>query len=129
MDYDPSATMFLRMDQLVEFFRYLPQPMGFGMSMLATETELWAQIRTSRFECDFRAWSLTWWSPPTDELRIRTHIGGLVHFSDVALACARKVRLVVSRLLVLSPSLIHCVVAGHYPEQGVPRPENPRPAI
>lgn len=45
MDFDPNATMFIKMSQLVPFFKVLRAPMGFGFNFFISERELWDKIR------------------------------------------------------------------------------------
>ena len=52
MDFDPNATMFIKMSQLVDFFKVLREPMGFGFNFFISDRELWDKIRT----CAPRYW-------------------------------------------------------------------------
>ena len=67
---DPHATMFITTERLVLFLRLLPAPLGFGDGHEAKEEEVVGCIR---------------------EMDIPTYAGNLVHFSDVAIATAKRV--------------------------------------
>lgn len=70
VDFDPDCTMFLSTTQLRAFLLALPPPMGLGGLAVVSNDEV------NRFIL---------------AMRLPTFMGRFVHFSDVSLACARRV--------------------------------------
>jgi len=70
--YDTSATYYMPLAKLQDFFQYLPPPMGFGEAYHATSAELQAKIQ---------------------DLNLRTYNGPTVFFLDVAQALSRRLLL------------------------------------
>ena len=70
VNFDPDCTMFMSTAQLRAFLLALPPPMGLGGLAVITNEEVNKFILA---------------------LRLPTFMGRFVHFSDVSLACARRV--------------------------------------
>jgi len=70
VQFDPECTLFISTAKLQSFLSVLPPPMGFGVTYQASAEEMVAFVAS---------------------LRLPTYAGNFVHFSDVALACARRV--------------------------------------
>lgn len=59
MEFDPKATMFIKMAQLRELFTVLPLPMGFGFDYFATDNDLWEKIRTYCVHAGRKRWLMS----------------------------------------------------------------------
>jgi len=70
VDFDPECTMFMSTAQLRAFLLALPPPLGLGGLMVVSNDDINKFILA---------------------MRLPTFLGRFVHFSDVSLACARRV--------------------------------------